>query len=1204
MFIYLSKKIAIPNQVKLRCLSWNPDQGWIACGGDTGLLKVLKLELTAGKGESRSQQGVAAPSNLSMNQTLDGHHGSVMCVTWNALHRKLTTSDETGLIIVWMLHQGMWYEEMINNRNRSVVRDMKWTANGSKICIVYEDGAVIVGSVDGNRLWGKELEMRLTFVEWSPDARTILFVSGDTVYAYDAEGNRVKQVALPELDQDRGKEDEDEEAASSRVEVAGIHWYDGVEGQADPHAPTLAIAFRNGRVQISRGTDDPEPVVLDTKLNPLTQCKWNTRGSVLALAGTRRAPGGKGEGRDMTVVQFYDPHGTYLRTLKVPGTGINALSWEGGGLRIALAVEAYIYFANIRPDYKWGLFNDTLVYAYTRPERTDSTVVFWDMTSGETHSTNVPALRHIKASGLHCVLISGPDPASGKYKVSLCNSIGSPIETKYISIRPIHVTMTPLHVVIADGRVVYLWQYKTQVLKLTSADQAKAAELNQIRRTTGRERMLDVNADSDSPASTLETFSYPSDPTQDRITAITASEKNLIVGRESGLLQRYSLPHISLEQTNVVRCRPQLVRLNCDSSRLAIVDTNGNLSLMDLDARGEDSKRPGKLLDLERKDAWDVCWASDNPRLFAVMEKTRMYVFNDLEPQEPTLSSGYLAGFGDLMIKAVMLDSLMNNPERPTPDMVVTFETKSLREIRDLIETSGRAEAYAHIEQHPHPRLWRLLAESSLNVLDFGFADKAFVRCRDFKGIQFVKRLQSIGDKMKQRAEVATYFGRYDEAESIYRDIDRNDLAVDMRLKIGDWMKVVSLIQKGGGDDKLMMDAMTRLGESHAERYAWDKAAQYFSQAKQYEKMAECYYRVEDFRALHKMVQAVPQGSTALLQDLARKFESVGVCQSAVDCYLRAGEVRGAIDCCVLLNDWQRAVELAEKHDFPQIEGLLSKHVRGLLEKGDKLRAVELYRKANKGMEAAKLLASIAEEVSRDQADPLRAKKLLVLAAFEVERFRKAAVDRTLTAADGDIAQATAKTLDTLMTMDQTAEDLGSGGSKVLAGSAWRGAAAYHYYLLAQRQLYSGRMDAAMKTSIRLAEYEDILNPRDIYSLIALTAYHSNYFGICSRAFIKLETLPPSPERGNDFTEQVQNLALQIFTKNSPLDPQPLPRQYMDCLDTGTPYRACTVSGQLIQEAERVGIECRACRHYLLKREWNNTRHCPLCHSRLDLDLT
>lgn len=40
MFIYLSKKIAIPNGVKLRSLAWNSNNGWIACGGEAGLLKV------------------------------------------------------------------------------------------------------------------------------------------------------------------------------------------------------------------------------------------------------------------------------------------------------------------------------------------------------------------------------------------------------------------------------------------------------------------------------------------------------------------------------------------------------------------------------------------------------------------------------------------------------------------------------------------------------------------------------------------------------------------------------------------------------------------------------------------------------------------------------------------------------------------------------------------------------------------------------------------------------------------------------------------------------------------------------------------------------------------------------------------------------------------------------------------------------------
>ena len=52
--------------------------------------------------EGMGDKGKQAGSNLSMNQTLDGHNGGVVLVTWNEQFRKLTTSDQHGLIIVWM----------------------------------------------------------------------------------------------------------------------------------------------------------------------------------------------------------------------------------------------------------------------------------------------------------------------------------------------------------------------------------------------------------------------------------------------------------------------------------------------------------------------------------------------------------------------------------------------------------------------------------------------------------------------------------------------------------------------------------------------------------------------------------------------------------------------------------------------------------------------------------------------------------------------------------------------------------------------------------------------------------------------------------------------------------------------------------------------------------------------------------------------
>jgi len=41
----------------------------------------------------------------------------------------------------------------------------------------------------------------------------------------------------------------------------------------------------------------------------------------------------------------------------------------------------------------------------------------------------------------------------------------------------------------------------------------------------------------------------------------------------------------------------------------------------------------GEQLNFSRKDVWDVRWSSDNPELFAVMEKTKMYIFRGLHPE-------------------------------------------------------------------------------------------------------------------------------------------------------------------------------------------------------------------------------------------------------------------------------------------------------------------------------------------------------------------------------------------------------------------------------------------------------------------------------------------------------------------------------------------------------------------------------------------
>ena len=65
-----------------------------------------------------------------------------------------------------------------------------------------------------------------------------------------------------------------------------------------------------------------------------------------------------------------------LYTLRVPGRNLCAASWEGSGLRIAMAVGPHIYFANIRHDYKWGYFSNTIVYSFKKQDKVCVTCMY------------------------------------------------------------------------------------------------------------------------------------------------------------------------------------------------------------------------------------------------------------------------------------------------------------------------------------------------------------------------------------------------------------------------------------------------------------------------------------------------------------------------------------------------------------------------------------------------------------------------------------------------------------------------------------------------------------------------------------------------------------------------------------------------------------------------------------------------------------
>lgn len=125
--------------------------------------------------------------------------------------------------------------------------------------------------------------------------------------------------------------------------------------------------------------------------------------------------------------------------------------------------------------------------------------------------------------------------------------------------------------------------------------------------------------------------------------------------------------------------------------------------------------------------------------------------------------------------------------------------------------------------------------------------------------------------------------------------------------------------------------------------------------------------------------------------------------------FKKCDRIKDAVDVCVFLNQWDTAKALADQFEFKGVDTLFTKYASHLLEKGKITIAIDAYREAGQYLDAAKLLYGLAEDAAKTKLNPLRAKKLYVLAALQVEAYRDAKkaknADPTRSAIDGMLAE-------------------------------------------------------------------------------------------------------------------------------------------------------------------------------------------------------
>ena len=96
-----------------------------------------------------------------------------------------------------------------------------------------------------------------------------------------------------------------------------------------------------------------------------------------------------------------------------------------------------------------------------------------------------------------------------------------------------------------------------------------------------REKVFHVD-DNPSGQETTVNMERMMEKSNDPICCMTASEKSLVIARESGSLQRYSLPLVALMTKHSLPSRPHHIAINCNSSLLSVIDVTGLLQFVDL----------------------------------------------------------------------------------------------------------------------------------------------------------------------------------------------------------------------------------------------------------------------------------------------------------------------------------------------------------------------------------------------------------------------------------------------------------------------------------------------------------------------------------------------------------------------------------------------------------------------------------------------
>ena len=1023
----LLRRINIQRSEQLTKIGINSKTNFFCIGDSKGFLQVINYPQIEAQTQPISRED-SFSQKLNCFQYISNthHHGSINLITWNICYNKLTTVDTDGSLVVWKKKNGAFETEMVNNREESFIKDVKWSKNGEYICFIYDDGQIFTGLVDGSHDWYNTVDKGISFVEFSPDNTKILIAKkkGD-IYIFSINGQQLGNINMGEK--------------YNELEIVGIDWWcdyrkynsnlirennvqdtkntsnnnaisnDNTEilvernnsineNDYNSFSKHLMIAFKNGTLLFFDDENDREPIEIKTnELEKIMGAQWEPKGIYFIIVGNVNDSIGddKTVNNGKAIALFYNLNHEIIKKIICPSK-IFSFSL-GNPCTIALEAQKIIYTGFIKYNYKWAFFCNTIVVGYLIGDNKYN-LIYLDIDNNVKLNKIMYNLIGIISNDLYCIIFF--ENKDGQYNILFTNNFGNVIENRKSPIKPIFYSINEEYLIISDGNYIYLMQFKGNLNDKKKVGDKNSSIISNKGMNIHQSTKLDAKSiheyvffvdDKDIDINNLK-YDYNlfikgnhTKKTNNKILALTLSTNYLFIARSFGSIFRYDL--VNLKMDNVYKYSENIKKIGVSpfETYLWTIDIDDTLRIHNI--KYQNDKENKNINEFIQKEVWEIEWCRKREDYdenftdclsFVTVERNKLYFYSNLHHEsDPYICTDYLAKYIDNEAFAVKLEDLIKNKNNSVVNpnnYIKIYQNKTLTIFNSMLDTGKNLEEiYDYVEKNPSKKLWQTLSQRALDNRDFDTAQKSMLQTNDFNGLQFLNEIKNIEDPEIQNAEIAQYNSQFEEASRLYQKNGRNDLNLAMLMKLGKYDKVLENMNKSGkstsSKEDMMKMAYNQYADELFDKKEYDKAEENYKKSGNIRGLTNCYFAKEDYESAAKMLEVIPE-EDEFLEEMGEKFLGLGMFHEAAIAFTKHGNIKKGIESYIVANKWEEAIDLSAKNGFIYMDQLVDKFSDEFKLSGKKLDLINLYRKANMSIEVHKYLKEIAMDMKKMNLSP------------------------------------------------------------------------------------------------------------------------------------------------------------------------------------------------------------------------------------------